>query len=367
MSDDTCQAEPETETRHRWLRIWVGSVIVSVFLIGWTAVDEALWTRGMGQAVHWGHLFALRTVEELTCAVCFPVCFWLVDRFPVDHPPWWRNAALLLVAAYVVGVLKYVIFLPVFALVWTHPPTVVGILTDASEATFVLVGAIGVAHAVKFYGQAQERERTALQLRQRLSQAQLEALKSQLQPHFLFNALNGVATLMHWDVAAADEMLTQLADLLRETLRHPGTHEITLAEELALLDRYLGVVRVRFHDRLTVHCDIDPEASDALVPHFLLQPLVENALEHGIAQRPGPGCVEIRARREGDRLRITVVDDGPGLATDRGNGNGNGVGLANARARLTELYGAEQELTLEPVSLAGGARATVTLPYHVRQ
>jgi two-component system LytT family sensor kinase len=357
------------DTRRRWLWIWGGSFVVGVFLTVWTAVNEALWSRAHGEVFHWGSLFVYRAVEELTCAFCFPVIFWLVDRFPIDHRPWWRNAVVLLLASYVVALLKYVVFFPLFLLVWEHKVSVTGVLVDASQVTFSLVAAIGVAHAVRFYGQAQERERTALQLRQRLSQAQLEALKSQLQPHFLFNALNGVATLMHWDARAADEMLTQLADLLRETLRHPGSYEVTLTEELALLDRYLGVVRARFHDRLTVHSDIDPAVGDALVPHFLLQPLVENALEHGIAQRPGPGCVEIGARRDGDRLRITVVDDGPGLTTD-GTGagtNGTGVGLTNARARLHELYGADQALTLEPVSPAGGACATVSLPYHVRR
>jgi LytS/YehU family sensor histidine kinase len=168
---------------------------------------------------------------------------------------------------------------------------------------------------------------------------------------------------MHWDVGAADEMVTQLADLLRETLRYRGSHEIPLTEELALLDRYLGVMRVRFHDRLTVHSDIEPGVRDALVPHFLLQPLVENALEHGIAQRPGPGCVEIAARRDGDTVRITITDDGPGLAG--AHSNGHGVGLTNARARLSELYGSDQTLTLEPATPGGGALATVILPYHV--
>jgi two-component system, LytTR family, sensor kinase len=359
--DDTTS----THTRRRWLWIWVGSLVVGVFLTFWSSANEALWTREHGEVIHWGALFVNRALDEMTCALCFPVCFWLVDRFPVDRPPWWRNATLLLVASYVLGFLKYIIFLPLFQLVWTHKVTLGMLLGDSSEVAIALVGAMGVAHAFKFYEQARERERTALQLRQRLSQAQLEALKSQLQPHFLFNALNGVATLIHLDPVAADEMLTQLADLLRETLRHPGSYEVTLTEELALLDRYLAVVRARFHDRLSVHRDIDPTVGDALVPHFLLQPLVENALEHGIAQRPGPGRVEISARRDGDHLRITVTDDGPGLTTDTHGSNGNGVGLANARARLLQLYGPDQALTLEPVSSAGGARATVSLPYRV--
>jgi two-component system, LytTR family, sensor kinase len=372
VSPNACPTDrsAKADNRRRWMWIWIGSLAVGVFLTIWSTVNEALWMQSHGDVIHWGSLIAYRTVEELTCVACYPVCFWLVDHFPIDHVERWRNAAILLVAIYLVAALKYLVFLPLFLLVWTHAATIGGVLGNISETAFTFVGAIGIAHAVRFYHEARERERTALQLRQRLSQAQLEALKSQLQPHFLFNALNGVTALMHWDVAAADEMLTQLADLLRETLRYPGSHEIPLTEELALLDRYLGVMRVRFHDRLTVRCDIEPAAGDALVPHFLLQPLVENALEHGIAQRPGPGCVDITARRDGTTLRITVVDDGPGLAGDlasgRTNGNGNGVGLTNARARLAELYGDDQTLTLEPVSAAGGARATVTLPYHVR-
>jgi two-component system LytT family sensor kinase len=358
---------PTDARRHHWGRIWIGSFVVGVFLTIWSTVSETFWSVDHAMAIQWGSLIANRSVEELTCAVCFPFCFWLVDRFPVDEGPRWRNGAILVGASYIIAVLKYVVFLPLFLLVWSRPHGIWDVLGNASEVALVLVGAMGVAHAVRFYGEARDRERVALQLRQRLSQAQLEALKSQLHPHFLFNALNSVATLMHWDVAAADEMVTQLADLLRETLRYPGSHEIPLTEELALLDRYLAVMRIRFHDRLTVRSDIDPAVRDALVPHFLLQPLVENALEHGIAERPGPGCVEIDARRDGDGLRITITDDGPGLNGDGARaGNGNGVGLSNARARLAELYGTAQTLTLEPVSPAGGARATVILPYHVR-
>jgi Histidine kinase len=136
-----------------------------------------------------------------------------------------------------------------------------------------------VAHAVRYYQRERERERTEAALRVQLSETQLEALKAQLHPHFLFNTLNSVALLMHWDVAAADEMVTQLSDLLRETLRHPGTHEITLAEELSLIERYLSIVRARFQDGLSVVYDIAPDVRTALVPHFVLQPLVENALE----------------------------------------------------------------------------------------
>jgi LytS/YehU family sensor histidine kinase len=218
-----------------------------------------------------------------------------------------------------------------------------------------------VAQAIEFYRRAQERERQAVELRERLTHARLEALRSQLQPHFLFNTLNGAATLMHTDVAAADRMLTQLSDLLRATLTPGGPQEIPLVEELELLDRYLAIMLVRFRDRLSVSVDVTPAARAALVPQFLLQPLIENALEHGIGARPGPGRLEIRAARDGDRLRITITDDGPG--PDPHAVIDAGIGLANTKARLAQLYGDDQQLTLEPVDETGGGRVTVSLPF----
>jgi LytS/YehU family sensor histidine kinase len=225
-------------------------------------------------------------------------------------------------------------------------------------------GVIGVAHAVEYYRRAQERDRVAAQLKAQLTEAQLQALRSQLHPHFLFNTLNGVATLMHRDVDAADRMVTDLADLLRATLQHSGAHEIPLREELTLLQRYLAIVGTRFRDRLTVSYDIAPEVEDALVPQFLLQPLAENAVEHGIAQLVRPGAVVVGARRTDDDVILTVTDDGPGLRG--GAPHGHGVGLANTRARLEELYGSRQHLTLEPATASGGVRVTVTIPYRRR-
>jgi sensor histidine kinase YesM len=165
---------------------------------------------------------------------------------------------------------------------------------------------------------------------------------------------------MHRDARAADLMLTRLAELLRATLQAPAAHEIPLRDEAALLGRYLEIMRVRHGPRLTVHEAFPAELGDALVPPFLLQPLVENALEHGIARRAGAGRVEIAAVAADGRLRLSVTDDGPGL----GNGSGRwseGVGLSNTRRRLEQLHGAAGSLALEPAE-GGGTRATIELP-----
>jgi LytS/YehU family sensor histidine kinase len=316
-----------------------------------------------GRAIPWGSAISGRALEEYTCALGVVPIFWLVERFPIDRSRWTRNAPVLVAGIFGLAFLKYMIFYPVFVAAWHVPPAQVPIviLYNTVEVALDFAYVAIAAHAVMFYQRSRERERSEAALRVRLSQAQLEALKSQLHPHFLFNTLNSVAALMHWDVAAADEMVTQLSELLRETLRHSGTHEIPLSEEIALIERYLSIVRARFQDRLTVVYDISPDVRAALVPHFILQPLVENALEHGIAMEPGPGRVAISAGRDGDRLRSEVGDDGSGL--DGGPTNGNGLGLANTRARLAELYGDRQGLTLEAAS-PKGVRVTVVLPYH---
>jgi two-component system, LytTR family, sensor kinase len=345
----------------RWLRILGWALVAYTPITIFSVSESVLNDLRDGQVVNWPETLLGRSLEEYTCAACVPVLFWLVDRFPIDRRRWAQHAPVLLLSAAALAVGKYIVFWPLFWPFWhsywhmTLAQVPANIASDAIAVTIDFASVIAIAHAIRYY----QRERAS---ERRLSQAQLEALKSQLHPHFLFNTLNSVASLMHWDVAAADEMVTQLSDLLRETLRHPGTHEITLAEELALVEKYLSIVRVRFEDRLTVIYDVAPETRAALVPHFLLQPLVENALEHGIALEPGPGWVAIRAGREGDRLRIDVVDDGPGLVPHATNGNG--VGLANTRARLAELYGEQQGITLEAAA-PRGARVSVTLPYHV--
>jgi hypothetical protein len=222
---------------------------------------------------------------------------------------------------------------------------------------------LALALGANAFAYVQRRRTREAELERHLAQAQLDALRLQLQPHFLFNALNAVAALVVEDPAAAQRMLARLADLLRLVLDARNAGTVTLARELELAAAYLAIEQVRFADRLTVSIDAAPEALDALVPGMLLQPLLENAVRHGIARKPGPGRIELHAAPAGDRLRLRVVDDGVGLDVPpaaRG-GEGDGIGLANVRARLERIYGADHELLLRRAR-GGGTEAFVELP-----
>jgi two-component system, LytTR family, sensor kinase len=351
----------------RWLRLWAWGFLAYTVLGGLSATQNAVNTARAGQAVDWPGLIANRLLDNYGYALFVPLLFLLVRRFPLDRAHWVGSAPVLLVATFACVFVKCVGIEPLTA---NLIPLAGGFSAHVFGEMYDMSGIVVVAQAIEFYRRAQERERQAAELREQLTHAQLDALRSQLHPHFLFNTLNGAAALMHTDVAAADRMVTQLADLLRATLAYAGAHEIPLGEELELLDRYLAIMRVRFHDRLTVRVDAGPEVREGLVPAFLLQPLVENALEHGIDARPGPGRLDIRAARDQERgrLRITITDDGPG--PDRQARAG--IGIANTRERLAQLYGDRQELTLAAAPPAGGnggggreggAQVVVSLPW----
>ena len=197
----------------------------------------------------------------------------------------------------------------------------------------------------------------------RMVQSQLQVLKSELHPHFLFNTLHAISTLMHRDVGAADRMLARLSDLLRHSLEHIGQQETTLQAELEFLALYVEIEQMRFGDRLSVDVDAAPETLELAVPAFLLQPLVENAIRHAVAPRAAGGAVEIQASRFDDTLRIEVRDDGPGFPAGPAR---NGIGLSNTRARLEQLYGASHRFELANLDAPSqGALCRIELPARV--
>jgi two-component system LytT family sensor kinase len=198
---------------------------------------------------------------------------------------------------------------------------------------------LGLSYALRFHYEAQDRALRASQLETRLVEAQLQSLQRQLQPHFLFNTLNTISALMHRDVDAADNMISKLGDLLRLSLQTVSVQEITLKQELDFLGKYLEIEQTRFRDRLSVVFDVEPDLLDAFVPNLILQPLVENAIKHGIGPRPTPGEVVIAARRVAETLEMEVRDNGVGLSDARLSDFNRGVGLANTRSRLQHLYG----------------------------
>lgn len=232
---------------------------------------------------------------------------------------------------------------------------------SAFSATYLHMGltiywtTLVVAFATYYYRGLREGETKAAQLATQLAQAQLQALKMQIHPHFLFNTLNSIAALLHKDVEAADRMIARLGDFLRMTLKSSDAQTTNFGLELEFLRCYLDIERTRFQDRLIVEVDVEPQALEVTVPNLILQPIVENAIRHGIARQTISGCITIRAFKERERLIMQVEDNGPGLRT---NGNSNqtcseGIGLNNTRARLKQFYGDDYQLKIANSSVRG--------------
>jgi two-component system, LytTR family, sensor kinase len=321
------------------------------------AAQWVLASAAVGRPVEWSYVLAWVLPEWLLWAALAPVVFAIARRFPVRRATWRRVAPVHVLAAVALAGVHAVAFAMVtWPLPWAdiaHVPlpvlarTLVGKKGLSNLLVYALLA--GAAHAIA------ARLRASL-LESQLARAQIAALRLQLHPHFLFNALHTLSELIHRDPRAADRMVTRLGDLLRAILDGDGVEAVPLRRELELLERYVDIERVRFHDRLTVDIDAAPDCLDACVPYLVLQPLVENAIRHGIAARPGAGRVELSARRDGDDLIVVVRDDGAGLG---GGGSPTGIGLRNSRARLEALGG---RLTVADRE-SGGVEARVALPF----
>lgn len=242
------------------------------------------------------------------------------------------------------------------------PPTFVdlGFLDDLM--VYFAVAGTGVArdYLLRYHAHLEE----TAQLRAQLGEARLDALRAQLNPHFLFNTLNAVSALVERDPRRTRRMIARLSDLLRYTLDETTEQMVPLHREIELLGEYLELMQIRFQDKLRVVIDVPDDARHALVPNLLLQPIVENAIKHGVSRITGVGTIAIRARRETGRLILTVEDNGPGPG-----GGPDGLGLRNTNARLRQLYGAPHHVELRPAAPGSGATGTIAeivLPYRAR-
>jgi len=296
-----------------------------------------------------------------------PLVLMLAESKPLDRGRWTANLPPHLVATLFLVLIHQLLSARVVSWLQPNPPIplipfwIKLITFRLAVDALVYWTIVGGVHAARATREAREREQTAARLETSLAEARLAALREQLQPHFLFNSLNAVSTLaLRGDRDAVTQALTTLSELLRMTLEIHRTQELPLAEELAFLDRYLELQQLRFGDRLTVVRLVEEEALDAAVPAMLTQPLVENALRHGIEREPGAGRVEIRASRSTDQLVIEVRDSGPGFVAAAGIREG--IGLTNTRARLAGLYGGRAQLECGDAP-GGGGEVRITLPY----
>lgn len=225
---------------------------------------------------------------------------------------------------------------------------------------------VGFVHLFDLYRRSRDREVDTARLEARLSQAQLQALRLQIQPHFLFNALNTISSLVYEDSRAADEMLAKLSEFLRLTLDGTARQIVSMEEEIAFLDLYLDIMRARFGDRLEVRIELSEAARGAAVPQLLLQPVVENAVRHGADPDSGAIRIDVRAYRKGDRLVVTVRDWGPGIRDVDAALTGGGIGLANTADRLERLFGNDHSLEFSSPA-SGGLEVSVALPFEEAQ
>ena len=322
----------------RTRRLWLLGLAVWTVLGLMSAAQNAAWRAYTDRPINWGSILLNSLGDWLTCGMFTPAFYWMVQQFPIRGERWWARLPVHLAGSIVFTLLKVSIWTPLFN---TLNPDVHRTYSQMLFGGFyadmlAYWGAVGVIHAIEYYGESRERALEATRLA-------LDNLRAQLQPHFLFNTLQSISTLIHRDQAAADRMLTDLSELLRLSLRNSGSQEVPLREELEFLERYLQIMRVRFGDRLVIDVDVEPDVRQALVPSLVLQPIVENAIQHGMADRPDRGHVRVRATRDGSVLRLEVFDDGPGPSTTPSN---NGIGLANTRERLRRLYGPDGRMEI---------------------
>jgi signal transduction histidine kinase len=370
-------AHPKTKPGPRW---WLLALIALAFwqILGFLDVAWfVLISAAKGDAVPWGKLIQANLPIWVVVALFTPPVVWLARRFP-----WVEGRRRRVILVHAGGIVVFTVLHTVAVQLWYSGfqspkpfdagmfvaaiPKMVASIMDRGIMFYLIIA--GGTWLVETYARFRERERETAaleleraQLRASLSEAKLEALRMQLQPHFLFNTLHAISTLvLKGDARAADQMLAHLSRFLRLTLESAQVQTVSLALELEFLDAYLRIQKVRFGDRLAVQNEVEEQVLVAAVPSLILQPLVENSIQHGIGQSPGGGTIHVRARGHGDTVVLEVQDDGVGLKEDPMSGRG--IGLRNIRERLVQLYPGTHGFSLGAAP-GGGTIATVTIPF----
>jgi two-component system LytT family sensor kinase len=354
-----------------------------LYFLLWTLVGLFYFSQGVSQRLvshdttPWWRYLVAWLLGVYIWALLTPAILWLGRRFRIERRRWLPGVAAHLLLSAAFSVLELSLEAALYSRLHLFPSAmpdfrvaltqllVRGFHGDILDYWMV----IGVQWGVLYYNAYQRRsqellkfELRASELQSQLMSARLSALKMQLQPHFLFNTLNAIAVLVRQQRGEdAERTLGHLGDLLRGVLEDLDTQEVSLRRELQYLQLYLAIEQVRFADRLRVEISVDPQILDAWVPQLILQPIVENAVRHGIERSSSAGRILLRASRSSDMLAIRVQDDGPGLSGSSSSER-RGIGLANARARLQQLYGEDARLEMEN-SDGGGAVVTLRFPF----
>lgn len=340
------------------------------------------WYAFSKNPMSWADSFRFELTYAYLWGAVTPIIRALARRYRLERGVWPRSLAMHVAAILVIVPVVKMAFDAI-----TMPPTSAfhdftwerlfrSVESTFDTGTLLYIVVVLVEHAILYYKSYQAGMVNASQLQTQLVQAQLQALKMQLHPHFLFNTLHTITALVHEDPELAERTITRLSELLRLFLANSTIHEVPLSEELHILDLYLEIERARFEDRLQVHYDVPDELREATVPNLVLQPLVENAIRHGLGKKAAPGTISITAESYGETLVLRVMDNGVGLkpgrepgakeltlkSTSRSAGDHNGMGLSITRGRLETLYGPKQSLALRNLP-TGGVEARITMPF----
>lgn len=340
-------------------------VAIALFVVAYRAFDPRFGEPGRllpGEAAHAGIVYGI-------WAIMTPGIFWLVHRFGFEGGRRVAHIALHVAVAVIAAVTMNTFGHASFhALVdtgrsWSFSWTRTFYSFRFLDELIMYIAIVGAGIAREYFYKYRERHEEAGWLRAQLAEARLQALRMQIDPHFLFNTLHSISTHLERDPRAVRRMIARLSELLRYSLEMNDVKEVPLKQELRFIEGYLEIQTVRFPDTLNVSYDVAPETREALVPNLILQPVIENAIKHGVGALQSGGEIVLEARRDADRLVLRVKDNGPGLGATNGSSNGNGVGIRNTRERLEALYGDDHHFRLIPGE-PSGLTVEMSIPYH---
>lgn len=351
----------------KWLIVFAVWTLFGLFFASQFALQNQL----SENPISFWRILSWQLVSGYAWFIASPLILWLSKRNPFEDGKWKSSVPIHVLASIIVslGVLAidtYLLpklgYLARYQLNSFWETYKILFFVNFHFSIAIYWGVVAIHQAILYYRKYRERELKTSQLEARLAQSRLQVLKMQLHPHFLFNTLNAISELVHRDPDRADRMLTDLSDLLRMSFENLEVQEIPLKQELEFLRKYLEIEETRFHDRLKVRMDIAPDTLDASVPNMILQPLVENAIKHGISPKADGGHIDIGATRENGHLEITVTDDGVGVTSRDLKKIQEGVGLSNTRRRLKHLYGPGHRFELVPQG-EHGVSVKLDIPY----
>jgi signal transduction histidine kinase len=360
--------EPKLNRRAvKWIGIWAVWTLFALFFASQFALQNQL----SRNPVSFWRILSWQMVSGYVWFALSPLLLYLARKFPFEGEKWKKSLLVHLIAGIVIALFQQVIDTFVLTRLGYPPNRQFANFLEAYQffvyinlhlSILIYWGVVGIKSAFSYYQKYRERELQTSQLEARLATSRLQVLKMQLHPHFLFNTLNAISELIHKDADAAEQMLGDLSDLLRMSFEKLEVQEVSLKQELEFLQKYLEIEQMRFQERLSIEMQIAPETLDASVPNMILQPLVENAIKHGLAPRASGGKIEIGAERINGHLHLTVSDDGIGVPFNDFENVFEGVGLSNTRKRLRHLYGESQKFNLK-ASNESGLKVDLTIPY----